>query len=95
MFWDMNPRKLEPWQLNYNYDLEEKAELDDANAWNLGIYVLEAIAAAFDSKNSPYPNEPRYTAQRRQEREEAQQKEDEVAAAKFWAWASAFNEKVE
>ena len=92
MFWDMNPRKLEPWQLNYNYDLEEKAELDDANAWNLGIYVLEAIAAAFD-KTNPYPKEPRYTTRRKEEQEEEQHKVNEVAAANFWAWANAFNKQ--
>lgn len=88
LFWDLSPRTLEVWQRNYNFAMQEEADKQDAFAWSLGTYVLQAIAAAFDGKKSPYPKEPRYIASLREEKEE-----NAAAADAFWAWAVAFNKK--
>lgn len=92
MFWDMCPRTLEIWQRNFNYEIQEKADMQDALAWSIGEYVLEAIAAAFD-KNTKYPTEPRYMSIMRSEQEEADHQVNEVAASKFWQWAELYNKK--
>ena len=89
MFWDMNPRLLEPWQRMYEYEQQEDADRRDYVAWLNGRYVLEAIGAALDGKRYPYPSEPYSIQQRREEQDEA----NKIAADKFRAFAMAFNER--
>lgn len=88
-FWDMNPRRLEPWQRMYEYEQQEEADRRDYDAWLHGRYVLEAIANALDGKRNPYPSEPYTIQQRREEQDEA----NKIAADKFRAFAMVFNEQ--
>lgn len=87
IFWDLNPKRLEPWQRHFEYQEQVRSDEIDYRSWLAGRYVLDAIAAALDSKKNPYPTEPYSTTQRRNEEEEARQ----FAADKFAAFAMAFN----
>ena len=91
IFWDLNPKRLEPWQRHYEYQEQLKKDDDDYRAWLSGRYILDAIAAALDGKSNPYPTEPYSTTQRRNEEEEARQ----IASDKFMAFAMAFNARFE
>lgn len=87
IFWDLNPKRLEPWQRNYEFTEQLRRDEQDYMAWLSGQYVLAAIGSAIDGKKSPYPSEPFTIAQRREE----QAKETQIAADKFAAFAMAFN----
>ena len=89
IFWHLNPKRLEPWRRHYEFQEQLNRDNDDYRAWLEGKYILDAIAAAFDSQKNPYPTEPYSTTQRRNEEEEARQ----IAADKFKAFAMAFNAK--
>lgn len=90
----MNPKRLEIWQRNYEYDRQEQADREDYIAWLNGTYVLAAIGAAFDGKKCPYPSEPYSVTQIRRDDEEAQRTADQIAAANFRAYAIALNKKL-
>lgn len=92
IFWDLNPRRLEPWQRHYEYSEQLRRDEQDYVAWLTGRYVLDAVGAAFDGKQSPYPSEPYSVTQMKQEQEEIAT-ETRIAADKFAAFAMAFNEK--
>lgn len=87
IFWDLNPKRLEPWQRNYEFAEQLRRDEQDYMAWLSGQYVLAAIGSAIDGKKAPYPTEPFTVAQRREEQAEANQ----IAADKFAAFAMAFN----
>ena len=91
MFWDMNPRLLEPWQRMYEFEQQQEADRQDYIAWLNGRYILDAIACSFDGKKCPYPSEPYSIQQRREEQDEA----NKTAADKFMAFAMAFNKRFE
>lgn len=90
IFWDLNPKRLEPWQRNYEFTEQLRRDEQDYMAWLSGQYVLAAIGSAIDGKKSPYPSEPFTVAQRRIEHEE-QVTANRAAADKFAAFAMAFN----
>lgn len=90
IFWDLNPKRLEPWKRMYEFQQQEKADNDDYMAWLQGRYVLEAVGSMFD-KNFQYPTEPHSVLQRREEQDEANQ----IASDRFWAFAMAFNKRFE
>lgn len=79
LFWHLNPTKLKPFRKAY----EEKCKQDDINAWNIGKYVLEAIASCFGKHE--YPNQP-YVLN-----EELKQQDGLSDAEKFEMWAKKFN----
>ena len=87
IFWDLNPRRLEPWQRMYEFQEQEKEDKEDRLLWLNGQYVMAAIAAVFDGKEAPYPEEPLSVTKQRDEQAEA----DKIAADKFMAFAMAFN----
>lgn len=87
IFWNLNPKRLKPWQRQYEYDEQLRKDDQDYEAWLHGQYVLAAIGAAIDGKKCPYPTEPYSIMQRRDEEEEAKQ----TAADRFAAFAMAFN----
>lgn len=89
IFWDLNPKKLDPWQRMFEFRQQEEADKRDYDAWLQGQYFAAAIGAAFDGQKSPYPSEPFSITQRRDEQAEA----NRVAADKFWAFAMAFNKR--
>ncbi len=63
-FWHLNPKKLEPF---YEADRKKKdyeAKVRDQQAWLNGMYVAQAIGAAF-SKSNRYPERPLSEEERR------------------------------
>lgn len=91
MFWDMNPKRLNSWQIVYNEKIEAEEDARDHMAWTIGSYVARAIAAAFNGRKSPYPKMPDSVKARRTNAV-AKAKDD---AAKFGAWAATFNKQFE
>ena len=89
-FWNMTPRQIEPWRRFYLWKLQLQRDERDYQAWLNGQYVFAAIAAAFDSKKNPYPEEPlSITAMRYEEVE--QERRDKEAAEMFMAYAMEYN----
>lgn len=93
LFWSLNPRTLEIWQINYNYDVQDRLEEEDVIAWNHGMYVMRAILAAFNGKQSAYPSQAYMVSERLAREEEQQHFIDSKAAAEFGAWVDAFNKQ--
>lgn len=89
----MNPKRLKPWQDAFNDKVEADAVKTDYSAWLNGMYVLMAIAAAIDGKKSPYPEKAFGISRLEQEKAEAQEAVDEMAAARFMNWAIEFNKQ--
>jgi len=92
-FWDMNPKRLKPWQDAFNEKVEADALLVDYSAWRNGIYVLLAIGAAIDGKKSPYPEKALLAAEKEKQTIKEQEHRDEMAAARFMNWAMEFNKR--
>lgn len=84
---------MEIWQRNYNYDMQDRIEEQDSMAWNYGLYVLQAISAAFGNGKSRYPKQAFAIAERLSREEEQQHRIDKEASENFGAWAMAFNAK--
>lgn len=53
LFWTLNPKSLSPFVKAF----ELKQKYHDFMAWNMGNYILEAIASSM-SKNAKYPSKP-------------------------------------
>ena len=87
IFWNLNPKRLEPWERMYEFKEQLRRDEEDYAAWIHGQYILAAIGAAIDGKKSPYPAEPFSVTQRRDEEEMARQ----TAVDRFAAFAMAFN----
>ena len=92
-FWEMNPKRLKPWQESFNDKLQSDAMMIDYSAWLNGMYVLMAIGAAIDGRKSPYPEKAMSVAEKERREEEAQRSKDEMAAARFMNWAMEFNKQ--
>lgn len=88
IFWDLNPKRLEPWQRYYDFSEQLRRDEQDHMAWLSGQYVLAAIGSAIDGKKAPYPSEPFTVSQRKDKQAEA----NKIAADKFAAFAMAFNQ---
>lgn len=86
LFWQLTPRKLEPFVEAYKQktELETETFREKTNfaAWLQGIYFARAIAANF-SKNTKYFDEPISL--------QAQDDGGVAKAVKFEAWAMEFN----
>ena len=67
----------------YQERYEEQYENMHINAWVQGQYMVAAIAASFDGKKNPYPEEPFGL----EKKEEENQETDKLAAIAFEAWA--------
>lgn len=89
VFWQLTPRKLEPFIAAYRqkneFEIESFREKANYTAWLQGLYVARAIAVNL-SKNTQYFNEPI----------DFQLKDNDSSiiaakAAKFEAWAINFN----
>ena len=85
-FWDMDPKKLVPYEKAYRKNCEIRLQEADTASWLNGIYVSYAIAASFSSK-SDYPPSPFY-AQHKEDT--AEDKRDSLL---FEAYALAFNKE--
>jgi len=92
-FWDMNPKRLKPWQDSFNDKVEADAMMVDYSAWLGGMYVLLAIGAAIDGRKSPYPQKAFMLAEKERKAIEEQEHRDEMAAARFMNWAMEFNKR--
>ena len=61
MFWGLNPKTLEPFFDAFRIKQERENELRsseiDISAWNIGVYIRDAIVSAFN-KSAQYPKEP-------------------------------------
>ena len=79
LFWHLNPNKLKPWREAYG----EQNRANDTMAWNIGRYVLEAIASCFGSHS--YTDRP-YSLKEQQEAQEGF-----TDAERFEIWAMQFN----
>lgn len=91
MFWQMNPKRLNSWQIQYNERIQDEEDRMDRMAWIIGGYVARAIGAAFNGRKSPYPRMPDNV---KQYRDNARAKA-EHDAAKFAEWAITFNKQFE
>lgn len=66
----------------YNKKQENEIRLLELSAWKNGLYVLEAIATAFDEKHT-YPENPLLKEQRQNEIEKGEQKSEEELNQEF------------
>ena len=78
LFWHLNPTELKPWRDAY----DEKNRANDVLAWNIGRYVMEAIASCFGDHT--YTDKP-YSLKDNVEQQGLTDKE------KFEMWAMQFN----
>lgn len=88
LFWELNPKKLEPF--NEYYRLKQENELKQLNfqTWLQGVYFQASIASAFD-KNSQYYKEPLPLFEDNSEKSE--EEEIKKKALKFSALVQMFN----
>lgn len=91
-FWSMTPKQIEPWRRFFLWKQQLDRDERDYQAWLNGQYVLAAIAAAFDSKKNPYPEEPVTVTSMRDEEIE-QERRDKEAAEMFMAYAMEYNRR--
>ena len=95
VFWKLNPKRLEAWQLHYSYNEQDRKDELDYLAWLTGSYVRTAIVSALDgNKKAPYPEEPYSITQIRSKMESEQKRADKNAASNFLAYALALNKKL-
>lgn len=76
LFWTLNPKSLTPFVKAFSM----KQELNDAQMWNMGIYVRMAVASAMN-KSVRYPVKP-YGIKKEQEMDSATIKEKFLQRAK-------------
>ena len=58
LFWKLNPKKLEAFAKAYEEKIELLNTCMDTAAWLNGMYVLNAIGAAFGKHSNKYPEKP-------------------------------------
>ena len=90
VFWKLNPKRLEPFQLKREKELKEKAISLDNLAWNVGSYVVEAMAVFFGKGNPSYPTQPRSV----DTANEAPPGEEMTDGARFAAFAAEHNRQI-
>ena len=90
LFWQLNPRRLQPFVKAYQE--EQKAQLERANfaAWLSGIYVTHSIAASL-GENARYPEKPIDLYETEEELESRKAREAEL----FSAYVDMFNKNFE
>lgn len=54
----MNPKRLKPFQNDYNQKMQAEADKMDYSCWLMGQYLVCAIQKALDPKKAKYPNQP-------------------------------------
>lgn len=92
-FYRLNPKKLTRYQPFLNEKAKQTALDADSKAWRHGAYVQAAIGSCL-SKNNKYPNQPRMMDQYSVDEENGEVYEV-TDADRFWAFASAMNQKKE
>lgn len=95
VFWDLSPKKLQPFIDVHKEKIEENLVLLDTQSHMTGSYVLRAIGASF-GKNKKYPEKPVfYASDKNKERmateEMTVEQKAEIAARRFEIYAQAFN----
>lgn len=74
------------YQKEYEERLEFEAKEREFSAWLHGAYIVNAVQAALNPKEAPYPNNPFMNDDSKDEHEDS-----EISAIKFAEYAEAFN----
>lgn len=82
----MTPKILDVYQEEYERKQQEEADMMDYSSWLSGLYVKDAITAAFKGK---YPDNPYHVIER--EEQEREENPNKANAKDFSNWAMAYN----
>ena len=86
-FWQLNPKKLEPFIEAFKTKQKQEQEQINIAAWLNGLYIQQAIAACF-SKGVKYPEKPFSL-----DKDESKEIDVKEAAVRFEAIAIMFNQQ--
>lgn len=88
-FWNLTPKKLQPFVKAKEQEIELKTKLLNYEAWLNGLYIRQAVASIF-SKNGKYPDKP---IDNSGSTERNSQETEMNFKSKFEVWAKIHNEK--
>lgn len=96
LFWTLNPKKLQPFKDSYKDKVKMQQNLNNANMWINGLYMLSAIGSAFGGK--AYPDKPieQFNGDYNEEKQIEQTVDENgmcADAANFAAYALTYNQR--
>lgn len=81
----MNPKRLKPFQDDYNQKIQYETDKGDYLCWLMGQYMVHAIQTALEPKKAKYPKQPFGM------RSDNEDEDSDISAIRFGEFADAFN----